>query len=185
MAQRHPEVQRAAATIRWTGSWYTVYLTVDRTGGRKVDEEFRDEILKHIDRYRMAGVDVEVDAPRFVALELELLVCVKPDYFRSDVEREVLKVLGSGTQSDGTQGLFHPDRFTFGQSVYLSTIYAAVHGVAGVQSVTVQKFKRKESSASGVATGAIDIDRLEIAQLESDPSFPERGVVKLTMGGGR
>jgi hypothetical protein len=29
VAQRHPEVQRAAATLRWTGSWWTVFVTID------------------------------------------------------------------------------------------------------------------------------------------------------------
>src|SRR5690606_13736452 len=33
MAERHPEVQRAAATRRWSGSWNTIFLTVDRRGG--------------------------------------------------------------------------------------------------------------------------------------------------------
>ena len=33
MAERHPEVQRAAATRRWTGSWHTMFVTVDRRGG--------------------------------------------------------------------------------------------------------------------------------------------------------
>jgi hypothetical protein len=37
---RHPEVQKAAATLRWTGSWYTVFDTVDRIGGRQVDDVF-------------------------------------------------------------------------------------------------------------------------------------------------
>ena len=41
----------------------------------------------------MAGHDLEVDGPRFVPLEIELLVCVKPDYFRSDVEAALLEVL--------------------------------------------------------------------------------------------
>ncbi len=36
-AAEHPEVQRAAATLRWTGSWHTVFLSVDRRGGRGVD----------------------------------------------------------------------------------------------------------------------------------------------------
>jgi hypothetical protein len=26
-AERHPDVQRAAATRRWTGSWYTMFIT--------------------------------------------------------------------------------------------------------------------------------------------------------------
>ena len=30
----HPDVQRAAATWRWTGCWYTIFLTIDRRGGR-------------------------------------------------------------------------------------------------------------------------------------------------------
>jgi len=30
VAERHPEVQRAVATFRWTGSWNTVFLNVDR-----------------------------------------------------------------------------------------------------------------------------------------------------------
>ena len=30
VAGRHHGVQRAAATFRWTGSWYTVFLTIDR-----------------------------------------------------------------------------------------------------------------------------------------------------------
>ncbi|MFP5246832.1 MAG: putative baseplate assembly protein, partial [Thermoanaerobaculia bacterium] len=186
MLQRHPEVQRAAATVRWTGSWHTVFLTVDRVEGRPVDQKFEAEMRRAIERYRMAGVDVEIDAPRYVALELELLVCVKPDYFRADVEREVRAVLGSRALPDGRRGLFHPDNFTFGQSVYLSKILATVHGVTGVDSVTVHKFQRQGvDTTANITSGTIPIDRLEIARLDSDPSFPERGVVRLTMGGGR
>lgn len=179
LVERHPQVQRAAATFRWTGSWHTVYVTVDRVGGGKVDAAFEAEMRRLLERYRMAGVDVEIDAPRYVALELELLVCVKSDYFRSDVEREVRAVLGN-------RGLFHPDAFTFGQSAYLSQIYARVHAVPGVESVEIRKFQRLGlDSNEAFTTGAIQIGRLEIARLESDPSFPERGVVRLTMGGGR
>jgi hypothetical protein len=179
VAQRHPEVQRAAATFRWTGSWHTVFLTVDRLGGRPIDAQFEDGIRILLDRYRVAGVDVEVDTPRFVPLELELTVCVKPDYFRADVERGVLAVLGTG-------GIFNPDLFTFGQAVYLSSIIAAVHSVAGVQSVEVRTLQRQgRPSAEAFDTGAVAIDRLEIARLDNDPNFPERGVVRLTMGGGR
>ncbi|HUP60695.1 MAG TPA: putative baseplate assembly protein [Thermoanaerobaculia bacterium] len=187
VVQRHAEVQRAAATIRWTGSWHTVYVTVDRAGGAPVKgTPFETELRSLLDRYRMAGVDVEVDGPRFVPLEIELLVCVRADYFRGDVQRAVLEVLGSRTLANGTQALFHPDRFTFGQPVYVSSIYAAVHGVTGVESVQIRKFQRQGvTSNEALTSGAIAIDRIEIARLDNDPSFPERGVVRLTMGGGR
>ena len=39
-AERHPDVQRAAATRRWTGQWYTMFVTVDRRGGLPVDAAF-------------------------------------------------------------------------------------------------------------------------------------------------
>jgi Baseplate J-like protein len=176
VAQRHPQVQRAAATFRWTGSWYTVYLTVDRAGGRSAkDPKFRKEIRALLERYRMAGVDVEIDAPRFVPLELKLRICVAPDYFRADVQKGVLQALRT---------LFDPDRLTFGQTVYLSHVYAAAHSAAGVQSVTVLELRRRDLPSAGVPS-EIRVGRLEIAQLENDPSFPEHGIVRLQMEGGR
>ena len=41
VAGRHPGVQRAMATFRWTGSWHTVFITVDRQDGQPVDAAFR------------------------------------------------------------------------------------------------------------------------------------------------
>jgi predicted phage baseplate assembly protein len=32
LAERHPKVQRAAATLRWTGSWYEVLVAIDPLG---------------------------------------------------------------------------------------------------------------------------------------------------------
>src|SRR5207253_3841844 len=86
MAERHPEVQRAAATVRWTGSWRTIFLTVDRFGGRPVDLDFKQDMRLHLERYRMAGHDIEIEGPQFVSLEIEMTVCVETNYFRSDVE---------------------------------------------------------------------------------------------------
>ena len=39
IAQRHPAVQKAAATLRWTGSWHSMFVTVDRLGGLAVDAD--------------------------------------------------------------------------------------------------------------------------------------------------
>ena len=56
----------------------------------------------------MAGHDLEVDGPQFVALEIDLHVCVAADHFRSDVERELFDVLSNRDLPDGRRGLFHP-----------------------------------------------------------------------------
>src|SRR5262249_16882294 len=68
VTERDPGIQRAAATFRWTGSWHTVFLTADRVGGLAVDDAFRQKTKDRVERYRMAGQDLEVDAPRFIAL---------------------------------------------------------------------------------------------------------------------
>ena len=134
----------------------------------------------------MAGHDLEVDTPQYVPLEIAMFVCVKPDYFRSDVGAALLEIFSSGTLADGRKGLFQPDFFTFGQTVYLSPLYAAAQAVAGVASVQITVFQRQGlPETSGLTDGFLVMNRLEIARLDNDPNFPERGIFKLELGGGR
>ncbi len=186
VAERHPEVQRAAATFRWTGSWYTVFLTVDRLGGGAVDAPFKARLREHMERFRMAGYDLEVDGPRPVPLDLSLDVCVGRDYFRGQVLAALLERFGTRLLPDGRRGFFHPDEWTFGQPVYLSRIYAAAAEVAGVESVAVKRFQRwGRPAGTEIQDGVLAVGRLEIAELANDPNFQENGRLELAMGGGK
>lgn len=186
VTERLAGVQRAAAALRWTGSWHTVFVTVDRDGGAPVDEAFAATAVAHLDRYRMAGHDLRVRDPIHVSLEIDLLVCVEADAFRSNVRRGLLEVLGSRLRPDGTRGLFHPDNFSFGQTVFLSPLYAAARTVAGVASVQVTRFQRQgQSDPTPLADGFMPLGALEIARLDNDPNFPEHGVLRLTLHGGK
>jgi uncharacterized phage protein gp47/JayE len=112
-----------------------------------------------------------------VPIELELFVCVGAAHLRSEVRRDVLSAVAA---------LFEPDRLTFAQPVYLSPIYAAVQAVPGVESVDVTVFRRQHDTVvSGLESGVLTMGRLEIARLDNNPNFPERGLVSLTSGGGR
>jgi hypothetical protein len=186
VTERHAEVQKAASTFRWTGSWHTVFVTIDREQGRPVNDEFEKVIHDHLERFRMAGYDLEVDAPRFVPLEIEMEICVAPDYFRSQVKAELLDVLSNRDLPDGRRGLFHPDHFTFGQPVYLSPVYALAQVVTGVESAHVNTFQRLDNPDPAPRDdGVLPIGRLEIARLDNDRNFRERGVLKLNIGGGK
>jgi predicted phage baseplate assembly protein len=181
-----PDVQRAAATFRWTGSWRTVFLTVDRLGAKPVDADFEQDVRQCMERYRMAGHDLEVDGPLYVPLEIAMTVCVKRGYLSADVKSALREVFGRRISRDGRRGLFHPDNFTFGQTVFLSTFYAAAQAVAGVDSVEITTFQRQGSASDEALTsGKLTLGRLEIARLDNDPDFPERGVFNMTMRGGR
>lgn len=183
--ERLDSVQRAAATFRWTGSWHTVFVTVDRLGGAAVDEPFESDVRSHLERFRMAGNDLEVDGPGFVPLELELQICVEPGHFRADVRAAVLEVLSNRDLPDGRRGLFHPDRFSFGEPVYLSPILAAVQAVPGVMGVRATVFQRLGTpDPDPLERGVLTLGRLEIARLDNDPNFAEHGTLMLAMEGG-
>lgn len=185
-AERSGEVQRAAAGFRWTGSWHTVFVTADRPGGAEVDAAFERRLRRHLERFRMAGYDLEVDAPRNVPLEVALHICVAPGHFRAPVLRAVKNRLSSQRLGDGSLGLFHPDNFSFGEPVYLSRIVAAAQAVEGVEAVRVDRFGRLgDTSPLPLQQGFVSIGRLEIAQLAHNPNFRERGVLTLVAGGGQ
>jgi hypothetical protein len=175
------DVQRAAATLRWTGSWHTVFVSADRFGGAAVDEKFETKLRRCLERYRMAGQDLEVDAPIYVPLEIELAVCIKRDYSFEDVHGALLEIFSNQVRPNGTLGVFHPDNFTFGQPVYSSALIAAAQSVAGVDSVMLRKFQRQRiDSDVALQSGKLELGRLEIARLDNDPNFPERGSFKVT-----
>lgn len=182
VANQHPEVQKAKARFRWTGSWYTVYLTIDRLGGGPVTEDpaFLAGLRAHLERFRIAGYDLEITGPTFVPLELALRVCVRPTYFRSDVHQALLDAFASRGS-----GFFSPDNFTFGQTLYLSEIHRVAMAVAGVSFVDITACHRFGRRPAGeLAAGFVTAGALEVIRLDNDPSLPEQGQLRLVLEGG-
>jgi hypothetical protein len=179
-------VANSKAVARWTGSWQTVVIAVDRRGGAPVDDEFRAGLLAHLERFRLAGFDVAVRPAQPAPLDISLAVCAEPDQLRSIVGQRVHEALSPFGDVDGTPGFFHPDNFTFGTVLYLSALIAAVMAVPGVQSVAPLVFQRFGRLPQDELTlGAIRPVGTEVLELMDDPSFPERGRLQVTMGGGR
>lgn len=169
-----------------------MFITVDRKQGLPVDDKFEAELRHFVERYRLAGHDIEIDRPRFVALDLRMTVCVKPGYFRSEVLEALLQRFSRHVLADGTRGFFHPDNFTFGQTVYLSDIIATAMAVTGVQWVDIAPAKDKDHrfqrwgqvAGDEYEDGRIRMARLEIARFDNDPSQPENGYIEFYMEGG-
>lgn len=177
VTEMNPQVRQAAATLRWTGSWYTVYIAAEPKGGGNLAPALQNALKKNVERYRLAAQDFELESPQYVSLEIELQVCVDPNYFRADVEQALLQVLG---------GLFVSTNFTFGQTVYLSTMYAAARTVDGVIAVTATKFQPQGvNSTLYLATGEIKMGHFQVARLANDPSLPSHGQLTLVMEGGK
>jgi Baseplate J-like protein len=185
IAQQFSGVRKAVATRRWTGSWYTIFITVDREGGLSVNDEFKEKLSTFLERFRLTGVDLKIEAPIFIPLDIALTVNVAVDYFRSDVKEELLDIFSNKVLKDGKLGFFHPDNFTFGQPVYLSQIIATAMKVAGVAAIEVKRFQRfGQPQSEELQTGQISFERLEIAVLDNDPNAPRNGKISFEMKGG-
>jgi predicted phage baseplate assembly protein len=185
-AEKHPEVSKAVATFRWTGSWYTVFITIDPLGRTDVPSELEQSVRAFVTRFTQAGYDLELDPPIFVPLEIEIDVCVAVNHFRGDVEQAVLRTLSNQVFPDGQRGFFHSDNFTFGQALFLSQLYSQVKAIDGVDSALVTKFQRFGKSADNeLGQGFVRMGRLEIVRLDNDRSAPENGVLRLNMLGGK
>ena len=181
----HPDVQKAAAKFYWTGSWYTVFIIIDRKNGRDIDSTFKETIRKHLEQYRMAGYDLEIRGPRFVPLHIVMEVCVKQGHFKNEVKKSLIQAFGNYDMSDGTRGFFHPDNYTFGDPVYLSAIYKLAMQIAGVGSVEIKTFKRWVKKAGNeIEDGFLKPLELEIIRLDNDPSLPENGKIDFIMFNG-
>lgn len=186
VTERQPGIQKAQATFRWTGSWHTVFITADRERGLAIDDKFSRDLCASVEKYRMAGHDMNVDSPHFVPLEISMFVCVNPQHFRSDVKQALLTRFSAHDLPDGSRGVFHPDNFTFGETMYLSPLYKTAQSIPGVESVQITRFQRlHQDNPDALKAGQLTLDRMEIAQLNNDPNFRERGIFKLKLGGGK
>jgi hypothetical protein len=191
MAQRHPDVQKAIATLRWTGSWHTMFITVDRKGGLPIDQEFKEQLSVFLERFCLAGMDLEIVEPQFVPLDIILTIYVNQDCIQSDVLKTLMESFSNKSLADGRLGFFHPDNFTFNQDLYLSQVISLACQVPGVNWVDASDngtnlFQRMGQPSSGeIRSGVIEMQSNEIVRVDNDPSSPERGMIRFFMVGGK
>jgi len=178
--QKYPGIQKALATLRWTGSWYTVFVAIDRLGGFGIDDIFKQKIIQYLNKYRLAVYDLEIVEPHYVPLDILINVCISLNFFWSDVEKALMDTFSNHLLVDGTNGFFHPDNFTFGDPVYLSKIIDRAMNIPGVYSIKVEHFRRlgqlnNENIKNDIS--GIFVTRSEIIRLDNDPNFPENGKI--------
>ena len=178
-------VQRAAAQLAWSGSWYEAEVAVDPTGDVRKLAQLR-EIKNSLEHYRRIGHDLRLEWAQLVPIDLALEVCVLSEYLRGHVRAELADLFSNRVLPDGRRGFFHPDNLTFGDGIYLSQIVALAQTVTGVESVRVTKLQRQfEAPNYELENGLLPLGPLEVAELANDPSFPEHGRLILQLRGGR
>lgn len=178
-------IQRAAATLNWTGSWYEVVVALDPLGAETTSRALLHQVRAYLENYRRIGHDLKVVLAQYVPLDIAITICVLPNFLRGHVRAALLDLFSNRVLPGGRKGFFHPDNLTFGVGIALSKLVAVAATVPGVQSVSVTRLKRLFEPTDYVQQEFLPISSHEIAQLDNDPSFPEHGTLTLKMEGGR
>src|SRR4029077_3387517 len=55
MTELNPQIERASASLRWTGSWYPVFDAVEPYGRGKLTPALGKTLRHSLERYRFAG----------------------------------------------------------------------------------------------------------------------------------
>ena len=177
-------VSAARGTLRWTGSWYTAFASIEPTAA--LTSDLIDDTTNHLDMLRMIGTDIAVEQAVIVGLQIEMEICVDPAHFQGDVLQALMVVFIAGNQRTGAPGLLNRASFTFGQTVYASPLVAAAQAVDGVRSATLTVFTRMDAPwVDGVALGYLTMGRLDIPRCDTDPDHLDHGTFTLHMDGGK
>ena len=183
-AEQVAGVREARGTLRWTGSWYTAFVSVDPVV--TLAPQLITDTTRQLNLRRMMGNDLVVEGAVIVGLRIEMHICVDADHFRGDVFAALMKVFVSGDRCDGQRGILDPANFTFGETVYASPLIAAAQAVDGVLSATLAVFQRMDDpSVDGVALGYLTMGRLEIPRCDNDPNRLDHGQLVLHLDGGK
>ena len=184
--ESYPDVQSAAATLHWNGSWNTMMIAVQRAADRALDSTFRQGLIDYLEGFRLIGYDINVISPNFIALDLAFVVQVNADTSPDVVKRNLEEHFSNIALNDDEKSFFHPAKFGFGQSVYLSEIISEIMSIPGVAWVDITspqtRFQRfDQPSQQPLSDGFINIGHLDIARLRNDPALPGKGLIEFIM----
>lgn len=186
IAERDPAIQNASAELVWTGSWHEADVAVDPLGAGQPGRRLLRSTERRLEQFRRMGHDLEVMPAQYVPIDLRLEVCALPYYERADVLAALLAAFSARALPDGRRGFFHPDNLTFGEGIFVSRIVAAAMAVPGVECVTVARLQRLfEPPNFELQNGVLLLRVFEIARLDGDPNYPERGLLEIDVKGGR
>lgn len=198
-AEELPEVSHAYARYGWTGSWRTVRVSIDPAGADELSDNLREKIAAHLDAVRLIGEDLEIRHAQYAPLDILLKVCAHSGYWPEDLAHELDAEFSDTYTVDGREGFFHPDRWTFGQTLHASQVIGralSVKGVERVLSLSMRRWYANSGNASGSVSispsdlplnevSLIEVKPFEIIQVANDPDHLEKGRIQFDILGGR
>jgi len=185
-AEEVPGVANAVATYAWAGSWRTVRLVIDPQGTTELSLQLRTAVAAHLESVRLIGEDLEIRAPRFVPLAIEVALCLQPEVWPGDIRFILEQEFSDVYTANGRLGFFHPDAWSFGATLYVSQIAGRIHAVSGVSHIIHIRMQRYNDLVTTIAENEqLETAFNEIFRVENNPDHMELGFIRFDIRGGR
>ena len=192
-------VSHARARYAWCGSWRAVQVVVDPVGGGAPDAGLVERLRGALDALRLIGDDVEIRAAAYVPLDLKLVLCAHPAYWIEDLRHVLESEFSDSHTADGRPGFFHPDSWSFGQSLHASRLIGRALSVQGVdRALRVSMRRFNPGLGGGLVTveiapddlpealpGVLPVAPFEILVVANDPDRLAQGRIVFDIRGGR
>ncbi|HVR47479.1 MAG TPA: hypothetical protein VMT95_12690 [Candidatus Binatia bacterium] len=181
-------VEQAGASVRWTGSWPTVFVTADPRDTFSISDVQETDLAQQMDRFRQAGREVYQRDPIYANLDLKIYLCVtavamsidQNNASSIDVEADVLKALFGAAGVRPYSGFFAHDNFTFGTPLERSALEAMIAAVPGVKAVEKISIRRRGwHDWRDFSELEYKVGTNEMIRVLNDPRWPDRGSVQL------
>jgi hypothetical protein len=178
-------IQRASASFRWTGSWLTATVAVEPVAGTSLPPGLRSAVVNFLDGRRLSGYDLEILPVAYLPIDVVVGFCTLSGFRPADVQQSILEVLSNRKLAGGRTGFFHSSNFTFGDSIFVSRLYAAILAVAGVEWAQITRFARLHSpnpdaeTSANLAQGFLQVASDQIIRLDNDRNFPQNGSLSI------
>jgi len=109
---------------------------------------------------------------------------VDPDVWPQDLRFLLEQEFSTGFTPDGRMAFFHPDLWSFGQTLHASEIFGRLQSIPGVEHVLNIQMKRWNRPFPP-SSEKIDVQSNEIILVVSDPNRMEEGYIDFELKGGR
>jgi Baseplate J-like protein len=158
LANQAGGVSKVRAFLRGTNH-VELYVAPEGERAGPVPEDLRRRLTAYFDDKRIVGTFLAVMDPITVPIAVKLTVEVSSNYRPDQVRQAVIDVV---------HDLYAYHNVDFGQTLYLSDLYARTDAVPGVAAVTVTRFRRFEDTIEVNPLGKIVLQPFEIPYLEED-----------------
>ncbi len=164
-----------------------VLLTVATPDGGDLSGEtgLLARLRAFLDARRDPNIPLRIQDVTRVPIEVIVEIDVDDRFGRLATLASAVATLDPISTPGAEPGFFAFERIGFGESVHLSSLYAAIQAAEGVSVVRITGLRRLDlADPAGTIREHIFIRPSEMASVVNDPVHPELGRVVMTLGGG-